>query len=242
MKYYIAIIAFIILCVSCSRELTDDLLDQRDGRVYRTVKIRDQIWMAENLAYMPYVSELISDSGIWVYGYDGKSTDWAQGLQNYKVFGCLYSWTVAMDISNDYRSSLWNGSDSLHQGICPDGWHLPSDEEWQTLEDNIDTNPDFDRTDERRNSGNAGDKLKADSVWDENMEGSNEYKFDALPSGIRYYTGFFHKINTYGYFWTSTEEYANSAIYRYVRDSSDATFRGFPSKRIGMPVRCLKDN
>jgi len=242
MKYLKAIIIVAILSCACAREVPEDLIDQRDGRVYRTTRIGDQTWMAENLGYMPYVSEVAADSGIWVFGYDGKSKEWAEGLQNYTDFGCLYSWSAAMDVSNDYRNSWLGVGDSLHQGICPDGWHLPSDKEWQSLEDYADTNPDFERTDERINSGNVGKKLKADSVWAENMVGTNDYNFNALPGGMRYFTGFFHKKIGYGYFWTSTEVYEKSAVYRYLRDSSDATFKGIPSKRLGLSVRCLKDD
>jgi len=242
MKYIAAIFVLGFLSFSCAREVPEDLIDQRDGRVYRTVNIGDQTWMAENLAYMPYVSELAADSGIWVFGYDGKSKEWAKGLQNYKDFGCLYSWTAAMDVSHDYRNTWLGVGDSLHQGICPDGWHLPSDSEWQVLENFADTEPDFDRSDERRNSGNAGIKLKADSVWTENMAGTNDYNFNALPGGMRYLAAHFHKKIAYGYFWTSTEVYEKSAIYRYLWDSSEATFRGIPSKRLGLSVRCIKDD
>ncbi len=241
MRIILAGTFILLLFVSCSREVHIELIDARDGRLYQTVRIGDQIWMAENLAYMPYVCEVQSDSGIWVYGYDGTSTNWAEGLENYKTLGCLYNWATAMDLGNEFNAKWWGGGDSLHQGICPDGWHLPSQVDWQSLESYLDTEPDFDKSDDRRNTGNAGRKIKSDSVWPSGFEGTNEFKFNALPAGMRYPPGFYLNHYTYGYFWTSTEKYPTSAVYRYLRDSTDATYKGFPSKKLGLSVRCVRD-
>lgn len=230
----------ILFLFACSRIETGELVDDRDGRVYQTVKIGENWWMAENLAYMPYVSYNQSDSGIWVWGYDGDSHGWASKLIDYQTYGCLYSWSAAMNITSEYDSILYGAPDEIQQGICPDGWHLPSDQEWTELEEYLDTQPDFTANDERQHSGDAGLQLKADTLWTTPVTSKHATGFNALPGGIHYRTHFFLNQGTYGYFWTSTEQYAKSAIYRYLMDTSDGTFRGFPAKTNGLSIRCIK--
>ncbi|MFC2115371.1 FISUMP domain-containing protein [Bacteroidota bacterium] len=87
--------------------------DSRDGQEYEWVKIGNQIWMAENLRYMPFVCDSFS-TGIWVYGKYSADLDTARNEVNYQTFGCLYDYATASTIS-------------------PDGWHLPSSSEWQVL-------------------------------------------------------------------------------------------------------------
>ena len=242
MKQLFILLSFVVLFLGCEKQKTGSLIDQRDGHDYLTVKIGDQWWMAENLAYMPFVSKLHLNGGIWVYGYNGDSHEYAKGLIEYRNLGCLYNWTTAMDISDEYDEKLWGGSDSLHQGVCPAGWHLPSDSEWKMLEQNLESDPDFEASDERQYTGDVGLKIKSDSGWAANGNGSNETGFGALPGGIRYRTGFYLNQGSYGYYWTATEQYPGSATYRYLRDSSKGTFRGFPHKANGLSIRCLKDN
>src|SRR5574344_921488 len=94
--------------------------DARDGNQYNWVKIGDQIWMAENLAYLPSVnmvadgSEDAAGSYYYVYGYDGTNVADAKATANYTTYGVLYNWTAALT-------------------ACPTGWHLPTDAEWTTL-------------------------------------------------------------------------------------------------------------
>src|SRR5690554_6870297 len=113
--------------------------DTRDGNVYNWVKIGNQIWMAENLAYLPEVvhsnAEFQTQSsngqpGYGVYGYDGNDVATAKSQSNYTTYGVLYNWYAAM---NGAESSMANPSGV--QGVCPDGWHLPSDDEWHELID-----------------------------------------------------------------------------------------------------------
>lgn len=240
MKSILLFFAVLIGFCACQKQEPEFFLDSRDGRQYATTEIGEQIWMAENLAYMPYVSEMKDSAGIWVYAYDGNRKEEAKTLENYLQFGCLYSWTVAMDISQEYRMKYSGTSDSLHQGICPEGWHLPSDSEWQKLEDFLETKPDFTPLESRQNTGDVGKKIKATTTWKDADE-NNETGFGAFAAGFRYRTGFFHKQGKYAYFWTSTEYYGKSAYYRYLWDESPGTFRGFPSKDNGMSIRCIKD-
>src|SRR5690554_382234 len=111
-------------------------IDSRDGNEYNWVQIGDQVWMAENLAYLPSVnmvadgSEDAAGSYYYVYGYDGTNVADAKATANYNTYGVLYNWPAAM---NGTASSTTNPSGI--QGVCPAGWHLPSDAEWTELTD-----------------------------------------------------------------------------------------------------------
>ncbi|MCK9320171.1 FISUMP domain-containing protein, partial [Methanoculleus sp.] len=107
---------------SVSTDTAGTFTDSRDGNDYNWVKIGDQVWMAENLAYLPSVnmvadgSEDAAGSYYYVYGYDGTDVTAAKATANYTTYGVLYNWLAAMN-------------------ACPDGWHLPSDAEWTELTD-----------------------------------------------------------------------------------------------------------
>jgi uncharacterized protein (TIGR02145 family) len=96
----------------------DNFTDQRDGNVYKTVKIGDQVWMAENFRYIPHVYPANENGGIWVYGFEGKNVLIAIEEENYKEFGCLYNWETAISVT-------------------PKGWHLPTEKEWSILIDSL---------------------------------------------------------------------------------------------------------
>lgn len=90
--------------------------DSRDGRMYGTVTIGQQTWMTDNLAYLPRVCRADdAGCGIWVYGYDGIDVATAASSPTYRDHGALYDWHTAKE-------------------VCPSGWHLPTDAEWQQLE------------------------------------------------------------------------------------------------------------
>ena len=111
---------------SCKKENQDEgaFTDTRDGNTYSTVKLGNQIWMAENLAYLPEVSPSslgavnnndYADPFYYVYGYEGSDVGQAKSNVNYGKYGVLYNWQAAID-------------------ACPAGWHLPTDADWKELE------------------------------------------------------------------------------------------------------------
>ena len=208
-------------------------IDSRDGNEYNWVQIGDQVWMAENLAYLPSVnmvadgSEDAAGSYYYVYGYDGTNVADAKATDNYATYGVLYNWTAAMD---GEASSTTNPSGI--QGVCPAGWHLPSDAEWTEL------------TNYLGGTGVAGGKLKETGTthWNTpNTSATNATGFTALPGGDRDYDGTFYGIGYYGYWWSATEYTATNAWIRYMLDDLSDVYRGSYGKVVGFSVRCVRD-
>jgi len=204
--------------------------DKRDGRVYKWVRIGDQIWMAENLAYIPYVCPADSQCGIWVNGYQDTKIGRALATANYQAYGCLYDWETAM-VS------------------CPKGWHLPSDDEWKELELYLGMNStELDWEYEWRGCDNNVDgKLKetGTSHWDSpNSNATNESGFTARPGGIREYNenppSNFITSGIAGFFWTASEN-IDYAIMRQIEYSAHGVYRHSINKKNGLSIRCIKD-
>src|SRR5690554_1049349 len=207
--------------------------DPRDGKVYQTVVIGNQVWMAENLAYLPSVnmvadgSEDAAGSYYYVYGYDGTNVADAKATDNYATYGVLYNWTAAMD---GEASSTTNPSGI--QGVCPAGWHLPSDAEWTEL------------TDYLGGTSVAGGKLKETGTthWaSPNTGATNETGFTALPGGGRYYGEEFNGIGYYSSWWSATGTSASNAWCRYLDYYFSGVNRNGSYKDFGISVRCVRD-
>ncbi len=213
--------------LSFSQE-TGTFTDPRDNKVYKTVKIGTQVWMAENLAYLPAVSSEIEWSETSptynVYGYPGISISDAKTTDNFATYGVLYNWPAAVT-------------------ACPDGWYLPSDEDWKTLEKYLGMNESHANSVGFRSSGYVPFKLEeTDSVhWSVKVdEVTNSSGFTALPGGSRDKDGSFGLQRLIALFWTSTEINASNAVRRVLLLGTDGIGRGDFSKSPGYSVRCLK--
>ena len=207
------------------------LADLRDDKTYSYKTIGTQVWMTENLAYLPSVvgpgTGSASTAYYYVYGYDGTDVATAKATANYTTYGVLYNWTAAM---NGVASSDSNPSGV--QGACPEGWHLPSDAEWTTLSDYL------------GGISYAGGKLKEAGTahWNSpNTGATNESGFTALPGGYRRNDGIFYFIGSNGYWWSSTDHNTSSAWYRNLCNSYSDVFRYTSTKDIGFSVRCVRD-
>jgi len=189
------------------------LRDARDGRTYKTVQIGSQTWMAENLNYT-------ADSS-WCYA---NSTD------SCAKYGRLYQWAALMDTSDLYSSALLNAP-LPHQGLCPSGWHVPSDMEWSVLVNDVD-------------SANAGTALKSATGWFNSGNGSDQWGFNALPAGYRHnYAGW--RIDNSGgltFFWSSSESDASTATFRSLYYNTNDMANGVYSKiGSGLSARCIQN-
>lgn len=200
--------------------------DSRDGRAYKYVGIGKQYWMAENMSYLPEVSPLNKQEGIWVYDYDGKNVEEARLTDNYKTYGCLYDWETAMK-------------------ICPDNWHLPTHQEWIQLENFIGLN-DPETNEEHFIYGDPVffNRLVDNNDWRKPYQ-ENITQFSALPGGNRVSRGsrnFFYGKGGDAHFWTATQNDPDHSwsLWLFKMDS-----KVFPRIAInnndGYSVRCVCD-
>ena len=194
----------------------DSLFDARDGQLYTTVQIGDQCWMEENLNYATGTS--------WCYYYN---TSYCE------TYGRLYNWETIM---NGAPGS--NSVPSGVQGICPVGWHLPSDAEWCILTQYIDSTVDCNAT--GYNGTDAGIKMKSTWGWSSGGNGTNASGFNALPGGCM---GIYHFDDLYlfAYFWSTTEDYPGYAWLIKLNYGLPTVGRYFSLKSRGYSVRCIKD-
>lgn len=211
--------------------------DSRDGTVYQTLTIGDQVWMADNLCYLPNVVGPLIESNSeplhYVYGYDGTDINEAKATDNFKTYGVLYNWNAAID-------------------ACPEGWHIPTDAEWSELENYLANNGyKYDGT-IGGGTGKIAKCLANTSGWVESLnEGSvgntdypeyrNKTGFSALPGGSRHVNGIFVAIGHVGNWWSTTEETSNDAISRLMRSSFWDVEKAPHYKKFGFSVRCVKD-
>ncbi len=217
----------------------DMLNDTRDGNNYSTVSIGTQCWMAENLAYLPDVSPpSVYAEGLpyyYVYGYYGTDAAASKLTANYTTYGVLYNWSAAM---NGSASSSTNPSGV--RGVCPEGWHLPSDAEWKQLEIFLGlSSADAEIANWR---GIHAPQLKTIDGWYSN-NGTNTSGFSALPGGSFNKTDPFDGyIDRDGYWWSSTENISTSIWLRDINCYNNSVYRGaWPNKDYGFSVRCIKD-
>ncbi|WP_290744549.1 fibrobacter succinogenes major paralogous domain-containing protein [Fibrobacter sp. UBA4309] len=214
----------VVLAVPCKTETEDNceydsLTDERDGQTYKTVKIGSQWWMAENLNYETGNS----------YCYNNNSA-------NCTKYGRLYTWAAAMDSVGTLTT---NGKGCGYKktcsptypvrGICPEGWHLPSKTEFETLFTAV------------GGQDSAGTALKSTGGWFNDGNGTDAFGFSALPAGDRGSNGGCNYEGLNAYFWSSTEYDSNYAYNVLLYVNFDYAYLNYGNKDYGFSVRCLKD-
>jgi len=223
----VAVILFVLAFHKAKAQVT-----AQDGRTYKTVKIGNQIWMAENLSVSTYrngdsilykqekgkkpkfklnIGWQSMSKGAWCYYETEKGID--------TTYGKLYNWLAV----NDSR------------GLAPEGWHIPTSEEWKQLGEFL------------GGKDTAGFKLKSTKGWEENGNGTNESGFNGFPAGIRSDVGVFYGKGYSAFWWTSSRiigmlayycalHYLNSTFF-YKHNISNNNIVGL----FGFSVRCIKD-
>ena len=232
MKNKIVIILTISFMSLLLSSCNNSFVDARDGKKYRTVKIGKQTWMAENLNYK----------------VEGRSYCWGGKSQNCDKYGRLYTWATAIDRTENecgaYKKECIIPSSNI-QGVCPDGWHLPSVYEFQDL---------LIAVGKKKNI--AGINLKSTSGWRERRDkdgnikgcGKNTYDFNAVPTGIGYmdHKGTITESSSHGedkaaMFWTSTMINNPSANVMSLSDFNDDATLPALDKNWLVSVRCIKN-
>ena len=214
-----------------------------DGNVYQTVQIGDQVWMAENIRTTHYADG-------WAIAHKPGTSEWAalgssdraycwydNSTANRDIYGGLYTWAAAV------RSTGSSANPSGIQGVCPDGWHIPSDAEWKQLEMYLGmSSSEADKT--GRRIGGIGGKLKEEgtSHWSSpNTGASNSSLFNALPGGYRNIDGASDRLGEMACFWSSTESSGAYSYDRKLYNTSEDIWRDVWYKYNGFSVRCVKD-
>jgi len=191
-----------------------------DGNTYRTVKIGNQWWMAENLKVTHYRNgnaiANVTDSAAWTGLTTGAYCNHNNDAGQVVVYGRLYNWYAVNDGNI----------------LAPAGWHVASDAEWQTLIDYV------------GGDSIAGGKLKETGTahWiAPNFGAANEVGFTAMPGGFRWPTGNFYGLGAHGNFWTSTAGGGNTAWYRFMHCTNAEVAHFSSDMMAGFSVRCVKD-
>jgi len=208
-----------ILGISCS---------ESGSNRYKTIKIGDQEWMAENLNNSRHrngdkIPEAKTGEEWVAYGGEGTGAycNFGNNVNNAATYGRLYNWYAV----NDPR------------GLAPQGWHTPTDAEWVTLTATL------------GGEEVAGAKMKSTSGWAEDDNGTNESGFSALPGGYRHYlNGNYDAMGYFAFFWSSTENphytdihYRHPAWTRSLNDGNSEASRSGNDKQYGFSVRCVRD-
>jgi uncharacterized protein (TIGR02145 family) len=220
-----------------------------DGNSYNTIAIGAQCWMSENLKTTHYSNGIgiphVSNDSLWDLLSNNSSDDafcyFNDSSTNANLYGALYTWAAA---TGD-NSTGSNTNPSGVQGVCPSGWHLPSDNEWKQLEIYLGMDPvESDQTNLR--GTDQGSRLAGDStLWQagdlksNGMFGSSD--FHALPAGIRHSGGQFVLLNEYAYWWTSSESSNDASWNRFLSYYHPKSGRNTTYKSSGLSVRCLRD-
>jgi uncharacterized protein (TIGR02145 family) len=229
----------------------EPITDTRDGKTYKTVVIGTQTWMAENLNYDVADSKCYGDGGK-IYDYDEESKDLEikmplteEEVQDYcQKHGRLYDWSTAMAFPpscNDENCPSY--IQAKHKGICPDDWHIPSNDDWDKLLRYVDWENNGDGT--TYNSQTAGRYLKAEDGWNdyegESGNGTDKYGFSALPGGYGSSNGSFFNDGRNGVWWSASErEHERYYAYNwYMYHDSDRANRRSSNKGSLLSVRCL---
>ena len=192
-----------------------EMTDPRDGMVYKTTTIGGQVWMAENLNYFDIEGAPSSIKNDWCY--------WDKP-ENCESAGRLYTWKVA-------------------QRVCPEGWHLPTNEDWKTLL----TAVGADSVNEILWRGSS--KIKSTSGWENEGNGTDDFGFTALPAGRKFSTKVQDGFTNHGcsaYMWSSTEPDITAgadtlAFSLELNCSNENALVNTMKKSEGLSVRCVKD-
>ncbi len=229
-EYTVKFSVSLILCAQAFINLysqTESITDL-EGNVYQTVLIGDQRWMAENLRVTKYANgdEIphLTNISDWANTDGGAYCFYENKTDFIGVYGNLYNWYTVED----------------DRGVCPAGWHVPSDEDWIKLEMYLGMSAEESQRMTAWRGTDEGDKIKSESFG-----GNNSSGFTALGTGYRDPAGVFKGMGTDNDYWTSTpydnEGNTEGVLHGFLNSRSDAV-RNFHVPGYGFCIRCVDDN
>jgi len=239
-KYFFSLFFLLTAIVSCKEDEPIEIVKESgtltdiEGNVYNTIKIGNQWWMAENLKVKKFRNGTnltsIQTSSDWSAMESAAYCAFDNNNQNIATYGLLYNWFAVADINQ----------------IAPEGWHVPTDDDWKELENYLGMS-----VSETDNFGwrgtNAGDQLKVEapkgwtvygSVWGDNSSG-----FTALAGACRLFDGRWAEPGLFatGFWWTGTEYSSSEAYYRYLDKKNSGIYRSHTYINYGFSIRCVKN-
>ncbi len=212
--------------------LIEPTIQDIEGNIYKTVKIGDQIWMAENLRTTKYKDgssiSLVTNNSSWAGMTTGAYCWYNNDPGSYKyLYGALYNWYAGASAK-----------------LCPTGWHVPSDDEWHELILKLDPNAQLVMGPTNKESYIAGGILKEvglDHWASPNYGAVDEVDFTGLPGGYRSFQGPYSSLSVQGIWWTTNAYGTNHGWARYVENHSSSVTRDIGYKNFGNSIRCVKD-
>ncbi len=217
---------FNVICPNKEKSVYGYFTDPRDGYTYKTIKIGNQIWLAENLRYLPKINY-----GYYVYGYQGYDISEAKSTHNYKTFGVLYDMYSAKE-------------------ACPQGWHIPSNEEWNELDLNLGIDNGEERIivvddTEYHFKGHHGGSMVDKNLWADGVLKQTAIKnvfFNAVPGGWRTYYGKMIDAYIVSMWWTRSRFFGDSFYYKMLYYKEIGVGTGSCDKHCCLSLRCIKDD
>lgn len=215
-KYqFLTVILMMLMLSGCETANTD-----QDGNTISSVSIGDQVWTSENLNVPTFrngdpIPEVQSQDE-WTRAGEAGQPAWCyfnNDPANGQKYGRLYNWYAATD----------------ERGLAPEGWHVPSDEEWTIMTDAI------------GGLTEAGVRLKSTTGWSNNGNGTDDYGFNILAAGGRGGVSGFNGEGTVAVFWSSTSKSPSFAWYRVIHAHRTGVFQENDDKMSGFSIRCVKD-
>jgi hypothetical protein len=201
-----------------------------DGRTYELVEISGQCWFADNLATDQYrngdLIPTVLEYATWQNITSGAYAIYNNNPVNDATYGKLYNWYTIVD----------------SRGVCPAGWHVPTDCEWMYLEGSLGMSVQVQQQAVLLRGSNEGGALKSISTWNYPNEGaSNSIGFTALAGGELGFDAVFHSLGNSGLWWSSSEYDTNNAWFRQLYHNNSHFDRGANKKIYGKSIRCIKD-
>ena len=209
-----------LLNSGCKKDEDNNKVSDIDGNVYNTVSVGARVWLVESLKTTKFTDgtsiPVVTDNASWANLSTAATSDYNNTATNSAVYGKLYNWYAVA------------GS----KKICPTGWHVPSDADWNDQ-----------MTALGGTSAAAGKMMEAGTLhWlSPNTSSTNSSGFTALGTGYRNYLGEFKDLKYFGGFWSSTSIDATFASYKGMYSGEASMDNHEVNKKTGLSVRCVKD-